>query len=55
MRYCQHYAAHDGPDTTREYFTAVVDTWNLFDTYLPTTEAQVPLSASLPLLTSLTV
>jgi hypothetical protein len=25
-----------------------VDTWNLFDTYLPTTEAQVPLSSSCP-------
>ena len=35
------HTAHDGPDDVREYFTAVVGTFDLFDTYLPSTEAQV--------------
>ena len=36
-----HILAYDGPDDTREYFTAVLTTRDLFDTYLPSTEAQV--------------
>ena len=47
----KHYAAHDGPDDIREYFTANVTTFDLFDTYLPSTEAQVVTACALHVLT----
>jgi beta-glucosidase len=37
----KHYAVHSGPESTRHTFNAVVDSTDLFDSYLPQFEAAV--------------